>query len=126
VTLKVIIVDDSKLARMAVIKTLKALHPEWTRIEAGNAADALALIKEAAPDIALLDYNMPGKDGVALAAEVRELNPRISVAIISANHQVEVINRTHAAGATFLPKPLTEKALSAFLEAAMALQKEAR
>src|SRR3954452_14462301 len=95
VTLKVIIVDDSKLARMAVIKTLKSLHPEWTRIEAGNAADALVLIKEAMPDIALLEYNMPGKDGLALATEVRELNLAARVAIFSANHQVEVINRTH-------------------------------
>jgi len=125
VTLKVIIVDDSKLARMAVVKVLNGLHPEWKRLEAANAADALALIKDTSPDIALLDFNMPGKDGLTLAAEVRELNPGIRVAIISANHQVEVINRAHAVGATFLPKPLTEKALSAFLDATVPARKGA-
>ena len=45
-TQKVLIVDDSKLARMAVIKALNSLRPDWTRIEASNADEALALIKQ--------------------------------------------------------------------------------
>ncbi len=114
-TQKILIVDDSKLARMAVIKALNALRPDWTRLEASNADDALALIKDAAPDIAVLDFNMPGKDGLTLAVEIRQLAPEISVAVISANHQLEVIDRTRAAGAYFLPKPLTEKSLGEFL-----------
>jgi DNA-binding NarL/FixJ family response regulator len=119
VTHKVLIVDDSKLARMAVIKVLKTLHPEWPRQEAANATEALELISLAPPDFVLLDFNMPGKDGLALAAEVRELHPRISVAVISANRQVEVIERAQAAGAVFLAKPLTEQALKDFLNAAV-------
>jgi FixJ family two-component response regulator len=63
----------------------------------------------------LLDFNMPGKDGLALAAELRTLDPNVHVAVISANHQVEVVNRAQAAGAVFLPKPLTEKSLKEFL-----------
>ncbi|MGH8297549.1 MAG: response regulator, partial [Steroidobacteraceae bacterium] len=59
--------------------------------------------------------NMPGKDGVALAAELRALDPKVAVAVISANRQVGVINRTREAGATFLPKPLTASALADFL-----------
>ena len=34
---KILIVDDSKLARMAVAKMLGNLHPDWTRVEAANA-----------------------------------------------------------------------------------------
>jgi FixJ family two-component response regulator len=37
------------------------------------------------------------------------------VAVISANIQVEIVNRASDAGAAFLPKPLTEQALAAFL-----------
>jgi len=117
-TQKILIVDDSKLARMAVIKALNSLQPGWTRIEASNADEALMLVKEAAPDVALLDFNMPGKDGLTLAAEIRQIAPKISVAVISANHQIEVINRARATGAAFLPKPLTEKSLGEFLNAA--------
>ena len=40
--MKILVVDDSKLARMAMAKALNAVRPEWTRIEAGSADEALA------------------------------------------------------------------------------------
>ena len=111
---------------MAVIKALDSLHPDWTRFEAADAATALALVQRESPDIALLDFNMPGMDGLVLAAEVRELAPMIRVAVISANHQVEVVDRAHAAGAKFLPKPLTAEALRHFLVGVAGTQPGAR
>jgi CheY-like chemotaxis protein len=116
--MKVLVVDDSKLARMAVAKALNTLRPDWTRVEASNADEALAMVKSAGPDIAVFDFNMPGRDGLALAAEVRDFNPGMPIAIISANHQQEVVDRALALGAVFLSKPLTEPALRDFLQAA--------
>ncbi len=118
-TYKVLIVDDSKLARMSIAKVLGRLHSDWQRIEATDAAEALARAKELSPDVVLVDFNMPGKDGVTLATELRALNPRIAIAVISANRQVNVVKRTQAAGAAFLPKPLTESALAEFLKAVL-------
>lgn len=118
-THKVLIVDDSKLARMAVLRVLNTLHPDWASVEAASAEQALETLKQESPDFVLLDFNMPGKDGLALAEELRSLNPQLRVAVISANHQIEVVNRAKAAGATFLRKPLTEQALAEFLDAAM-------
>ena len=112
---RVLIVDDSKLARMAVAKALTALRPDWTRVEATNADEALALAHQGPFDMALLDFNMPGRDGLALAAELRGLSPRMPVALISANLQVEIVNRAHDVGAEFLPKPLTQEAMSAII-----------
>ncbi|HEY0963670.1 MAG TPA: response regulator transcription factor [Pseudomonadales bacterium] len=117
-TQQVLIVDDSKLARMGVIRVLKTLHPDWESMEASNADDAVALVRESTPDFVLMDYNMPGKDGITLAAELRALDTHMQVAVISANQQVEVVDRARAAGATFLPKPITEKALAEFFAAA--------
>ncbi len=74
-TYKLLIVDDSKLARMAVVKALSSAYPDWRRVEAGNAADALKAAKESTPDIALVDFNMPERDGLALAADLRALQP---------------------------------------------------
>ncbi|HUN72670.1 MAG TPA: response regulator transcription factor [Steroidobacteraceae bacterium] len=122
-TYTVLIVDDSKLARMSVAKVLSTLHPDWKRIEAANATEALQQTRDLSPEVVLVDFNMPGKDGVTLAAELRVLDPRISVAVVSANRQVEVIKRTQAAGATFLPKPVTETALADFLSSAIERQK---
>ena len=114
-TARVLIVDDSKLARMAVVKALNALYPDWTRVEAANADEAIALVRQEPVDVALLDYNMPGRDGLALAAELRALDPAVAVAVISANHQEEVVQQAREIGATFLPKPVTAPALAAFL-----------
>lgn len=108
---------------MSVARALGTLYPDWKRVEAANAAEALEQTKQLSPDVALVDFNMPGKDGVTLAAELRALDPRLTVAVISANRQVEVIKRTEAAGATFLPKPLTESALSCFLTSALKQRK---
>jgi CheY-like chemotaxis protein len=126
VTSKVLIVDDSKLARMSVAKVLKTLHPDWQIVEANDAAQALASVNNDQPQFALLDYNMPGKDGLALAAELGLLHPRIGIAVISANHQLEVIERARAVGATFIRKPLTENALADFLTAAADQDKPAQ
>jgi DNA-binding NarL/FixJ family response regulator len=116
--MKILVVDDSKLARMAVAKALNAIRPDCKRIEAANADEALMLVKTDAPDLAVFDFNMPGRDGLALAAEVRALKPSMPLAIISANHQQEVVDRATALGAVFLPKPVTEQSLKAFLATA--------
>jgi CheY-like chemotaxis protein len=119
-TFKILIVDDSKLARMSVAKALSALQPDWTRVEAADADGAVAMVEAEHPDIVLMDFNMPGRDGLQLAAELKALNPRMPLAVVSANIQEEIIARTHAVGAAFLAKPLTEQALADFLKGAKA------
>ncbi len=111
---RILVVDDSKLARMAVAKALNSIHPEWSRVEASNADEALALAKSDSFDMAILDFNMPGRDGLELAAEMLALKPGMPHAVISANHQVEVVTRAREVGAAFLQKPVTEKALAEF------------
>jgi YesN/AraC family two-component response regulator len=117
-TYKVLIVDDSKLARMAVIKTLSKTFPGWQRVEAASATEALKVMQRDQPDIALIDFNMPVQDGLHLAADLRVISAEMPVAIISANNQQEVVNRAQALGAAFLAKPLAESALVEFLHGA--------
>jgi CheY-like chemotaxis protein len=117
--LTILVVDDSKLARMAVAKVLGGLCPDWTRVEAANADEALAAMHEKTPDLAVLDFNMPGRDGLDVAAQLRRLRPSMPMAVISANHQKEIVDRAHALGAVFLSKPLTEPALRDFLAGAV-------
>ena len=118
-TYKVLIVDDSKLARMAAAKVLTECHPGWSSVEAGNADLALSAVTRDAPDIALVDFNMPGGDGLDLAAQLRKLKPAMPIALISANHQQQIVDRARALGAAFLPKPISQKSLLAFLESAV-------
>ncbi len=114
----VLIVDDSKLARIVASKTLGALQPEWERLEAGNAQEALGLLSERKIDVAMIDFNMPDKDGLELAAEIRSSHPTMPIAVITANIQDEVIARAREVNATFVSKPLTEEGLRGFISGA--------
>ena len=112
---KVLIVDDSRLARMSVIRALTRLRPDFTYVEAAHPDEAISLMKGQPAQIAVVDFNMPGRDGLALTAELRAIDPGMAVAVLSANAQQEILSRTRELGATFLTKPLTEPALEAFL-----------
>jgi len=117
-TVTVLIVDDSKLARIVTAKNIHALQPDWDRVEASNADEALSVVAARKVDLALLDYNMPGRNGLELASELRALYPTMPLAVITANVQDEIVSRTRAVNATFVAKPITEDALRGFISGA--------
>jgi len=125
-TVTVMLVDDSKLARIVAGKTIAALHPEWERLEAGNAEEAMQLVAARPIDVAILDFNMPGKDGLVLAAELRSAYPQMPIAIITANIQDEIVARARAINATFVSKPVTEEGLGGFLSGAALRLRQAK
>ena len=114
----VLIVDDSKLARIVVGKTIATLQPDWTRLEAGNADQALEMLETESVDAAILYFNMPGRNGLELAEILRERFPDMPIALATANVQDEIIARAQAANAAFISKPVTEDGLRGFLSGA--------
>jgi CheY-like chemotaxis protein len=112
------IVDDSKLARIVAGKAVAELQPEWQRVEASSAAQALEIVGSQAVDVCLIDFNMTEKDGLELAGELRAAYPDMPLAIITANIQDEVIARARDVGAAFVPKPVTPDGLQGFLSGA--------
>ena len=121
---KVLVVDDSRLARMVMASAFRRLRPDWELVEATGADEALGAIESDPVDIALIDFNMPGLDGLELVARIRERAPEMPIAVVSANLQDEIVARTRELKAAFIPKPLTDEALGAFLSgAALRLRK---
>lgn len=116
--LTVLIVDDSKLARIVAGKAIAELQPDWRKLEAGGGAQALEILDTEGADIALIDFNMAEQDGLALAAEIRGRRAEMPIAIITANIQDEIIARAREIGAAFIPKPVTSEGLAGFLSAA--------
>lgn len=114
----VLIVDDSKLARIVASKAVAALQPEWERLEAGTADEALTTFDAHQVDVIILDYNMPGRSGLDLAEELRPRFPKLPMALATANVQDEVIARARACQVTFVPKPINEDGLRGFLSGA--------
>jgi CheY-like chemotaxis protein len=114
----ILIVDDSKLARMVVTSALRRIRPDWTITEATSGEEALTAVQKGGVQIALIDFNMPGMDGLALVAKLRQTDARMPIAVVSANLQDEIIARARELNAAFVGKPLTDEALGAFLAGA--------
>jgi CheY-like chemotaxis protein len=85
----------------------------------------MAVLGQQRIDIALIDYNMPGRNGLELAAEIRALHPTMPIAVITANVQEEIIASARALEATFVSKPVTQEGLRGFIKSA-ALRLKAR
>jgi CheY-like chemotaxis protein len=122
---KVLVVDDSRLARMVMASAFRRLRPEWEMIEATGADEALAAVATGSVDMALVDFNMPGIDGLELVAKMRDQHPAMPIALVSANLQDEIIARARELKAAFVPKPLTDEALAAFFSGALLRLKKA-
>jgi signal transduction histidine kinase len=71
--LKILVVDDEADARDLLQMVLEEAHAEV--IVAASAADGLALVQSAAPDVIVSDIGMPERDGYQLIRDVRSLDP---------------------------------------------------
>lgn len=117
-TRTVLVVDDSKLARMVVKSILVKTRADWRVVEAAGPGQALDLLAGEGIDIALIDFNMPEHDGLWLASEIRDRDPEMPIAILSANAQDAILARARELDAAFVEKPISEEALAAFLSGA--------
>lgn len=76
----ILIIDDSQLARNMVSGMVRGARPEWQIVTAKNADDALEKVAEVTPDIAIVDFNMPGMDGLNLSCELHSRFPDLTSA----------------------------------------------
>jgi two-component system, chemotaxis family, chemotaxis protein CheY len=116
----ILIVDDSKIARMMVRKFIVATHPDWVLHEACNGEDAVAKVAEVTPDYIVLDFNMPGIDGLETAQRIKASGATAKIVMVTANIQEPVRRQAETLGIKFLNKPFREEALLAELTGAVA------
>lgn len=89
--LRLLIVDDERLARSRLRTLLAELWPDAFIDEAAHAAQALDMMGRGATDVVLMDIHMPGLDGLALARQLQRLQaPPVLVFVTAhAGHAVE-------------------------------------
>lgn len=105
---RVVVGDDHPLFRDGVVRALVSSGQVDVVAEADDGIAAFALIKEHAPQVALLDYRMPGLDGAQVAAAVRRDELATRVLLLSAHDESAIVYHALQEGAAgFLPKEST-------------------
>lgn len=110
-----LLVDDSRVARLSLLRQLKSFPLEFTILEAASADEAQALMVDKQADAALIDFNMPGRDGIELAHAFRQSHPKMKMALVTANIQEALMKRAYELGMAFLGKPANTAELARFL-----------
>ena len=113
--LHVLIVDDEPLARMRLRSLLQeAVAGEGGQapaaVEAGDADQALALVRAQRFDALLLDIRMPGRDGLRLAAALRRLPEPPAVVFVTA-HAEHALRAFELDAVDYLTKPVRRERL---------------
>jgi len=97
--IRVLLADDQSLVRGA-LAALLSLEPDLEVVaEVGRGDEVVAAARESKPDVALLDVEMPGLDGIAAAAALRTEVPSVKVAILTTFGRPGYLRRAMEAGA---------------------------
>jgi two-component system, NarL family, nitrate/nitrite response regulator NarL len=105
---RVVVGDDHPMFREGLVRALSASGSVDVVGEADDGPTALDLIKAHQPDVALLDYRMPGMDGTQVAVAIRGSGWPTRVLLISAQDESEIVYEAIQQGvAGFLPKEAT-------------------
>jgi two-component system nitrate/nitrite response regulator NarL len=105
---RVVVGDDHPLFRDGLVRALTGSNQIEVIAEAADGLEAMQLITEHGPDVALLDYQMPGLDGGDVAAAVVRDGLRTRVLLVSAHDDPAIVYHALQQGAAgFLPKEST-------------------
>ena len=119
-TLTVALIDDEPLARLRLRTLLAQTEPACEVVgEFGESVSALFWLREQdavgqGPDMILLDIQMPGLDGMVLAARLRELRDPPAVVFVTA-HAEHAVRAFDVAALDYLTKPVRLERLQASL-----------
>lgn len=117
--IKVLLVDNEAQVRRG-LRMRMACEPDMTVIgQAGNGFTALAAVRDLAPDVVVLDIEMPGIDGITTAGAIRRIAPGCAVVILTLYATPQNRERAAAAGvAGFVDKHDSAEAVLTAIRAA--------
>jgi CheY-like chemotaxis protein len=113
--LKILVVDDNAHMRKLVVTILQAFGAMQI-FEASDGTQALAVLRDANPDVVILDWMMEGMSGLEFAKEVRTSpntpNPFVPIIMLTGHTAMDHVRQARDAGVNeFLAKPVSVKAI---------------
>jgi len=115
--IRVLVVDDEELARVRIRELLADIPDVEVAGEAENGLQAVDMIRDLKPDVAILDIQMPGMDGF----EVVEALPSVPLVIFATAFDEYAIKAFEINSVDYLLKPISEERMREAIERARAL-----
>ena len=95
---RILIVDDSPLVRQR-LRDLLQQHPDWRVCgEAANGQDAITQASELTPDVIVLDFLMPGMNGMQAAREIGKLIPDVPILMFTTHLSRQLVEEARNVG----------------------------
>ena len=118
--MNILLVDDSRTIRNIQKRTLQQLgHTDI--LEAEDGVQALAKFNEKAPDLMLIDWNMPNMSGLELVRKIRETNKTIPLIMCTTEAEKSRVLEAISAGVNnYIVKPFTAESLGEKINQTMA------
>lgn len=115
--MKYLVTDDSKLARLSLIKSLKVHVGDADIYQATNGAEALEIVKNNKPDIVFLDLTMPIMDGYEALPLIINEHKKVKIVVVSADVQEQAKTKVIKLGAKLhMQKPINPDKIKEILE----------
>ncbi len=116
---RILVADDDPTAALLFPAALAGGEFELTLVD--NGLDALAAFRRQTFDMALLDVEMPGLDGMAVCAAIRQSHgDAFPVLLVTGRHDAEFLARAQSLAAGHLGKPVAWAALAGMLRSRLA------
>jgi DNA-binding response OmpR family regulator len=116
---RVLVVDDEKNIRLTIAQSLEKLELEVD--SAVNGEEALQKVRQDGYQLVLLDLRLPGIDGMDVLRQLRGINKKLKVLIITAHGTIENAVEAMKLGAMdFIQKPFTPDEIRGFVTKALA------
>lgn len=102
---RILIVDDNAIMRQQIRRILEAQTEIEVCGEARDGSEALRKVKECHPDLVVLDFMMPGMNGLQTTREIKRTTPKLPVLLFTLHSSPEIEQEGERAGAdAVLPK----------------------
>lgn len=95
---RILIVDDHPIVREGLTQQINREPDLTVCAQASNATHALAAIEAHKPDLALVDINLPGRNGLELLRDIRAVAPKLPVLVLSMHDETVFAERVLRAG----------------------------
>ncbi len=109
--MKILITDDHAVVRQGYAALLEAMLPECEIIEANSGEQALSLFNEYAPELIIMDINLPGISGIETARRIRLKTTQARILFFSMYMETPLVKQALESGSGYITKSCSPNVL---------------